>query len=83
MTIGQYILWINDNKNAWTARAAGFAADDRVQIGPRPIPQEPMVLQKLSFSPADPDFFLFSISSLTWECQATSVSLISTTYPSR
>lgn len=41
----QYILWINDNKHAWTARAGGFAADERVQIGPRPIPQEPMVFQ--------------------------------------
>jgi beta-glucan synthesis-associated protein KRE6 len=39
-----YILWINDNKPAWTVRAGGFAADEKVQIGPRPIPQEPMYL---------------------------------------
>jgi len=39
-----YILWINDNKHAWTARSGGFAADDRVAIGARPIPQEPMYL---------------------------------------
>ena len=39
----QYITWINDNKTAWTMNAAGTAADTRVNIGPRPVPQEPMV----------------------------------------
>lgn len=47
LILTQYILWINDNKHAWTARSAGFAADTSVQIGPRPIPQEPMVLYQL------------------------------------
>ena len=39
----QYISWVNDNKTAWSMTAAGVAADTRVDIGPRPIPQEPMV----------------------------------------
>ena len=39
----QYITWINDNKTAWTMNVAGTAADSRVNIGPRPVPQEPMV----------------------------------------
>lgn len=38
-----YILWVANNKHAWTAMAAGFAADDRVNISSRPVPQEPMV----------------------------------------
>lgn len=38
-----YITWISDNKVAWTAKAGGFAADSRVEIHDRPIPQEPMV----------------------------------------
>ncbi|KAK7441814.1 hypothetical protein VKT23_016476 [Stygiomarasmius scandens] len=39
-----YITWVSDNKPAWTARAGGFAADPVAEIGPRPIPQEPMYL---------------------------------------
>ncbi|KAH9944099.1 glycoside hydrolase family 16 protein [Epithele typhae] len=31
-------------KEAWTLNQAGFAADTRVEIGPRPVPQEPMYL---------------------------------------
>ncbi|KAH8835015.1 beta-glucan synthesis-associated protein [Flagelloscypha sp. PMI_526] len=39
-----YITWINDGKAAWTFNAAGTAADTRVEIGPRPVPVEPMYL---------------------------------------
>ncbi|KAL5508476.1 hypothetical protein ACEPAH_6095 [Sanghuangporus vaninii] len=39
-----YITWISDNKVAWTAMAAGFAADDRVNISARPVSQEPMYI---------------------------------------
>lgn len=39
----QYITWINNNQSSWTMNAGGVAADPRVNIGPRPIPQEPMV----------------------------------------
>lgn len=38
-----YISWINDGKLAWTMLAAGLAADQRTEIGPRPIAMEPMV----------------------------------------
>lgn len=47
-----YITWINDNKTAWTMNAAGTAADPRVNIGPRPVPQEPMyMILNLGISP--------------------------------
>ncbi|KAI0639519.1 beta-glucan synthesis-associated [Trametes polyzona] len=39
-----YISWISDGKLAWTLTQAGFAADTAVEIGPRPVPQEPMYL---------------------------------------
>ncbi|THV03459.1 beta-glucan synthesis-associated [Dendrothele bispora CBS 962.96] len=39
-----YITWVNDDKPAWTIKAGGVAADPQVQIGARPIPQEPMYL---------------------------------------
>ena len=39
----QYITWIQNGTAAWTIKAAGMAADTRVEIGPRPIPVEPLV----------------------------------------
>lgn len=46
-----YITWINDGKVAWTILSGGLAADKRVEIGPRPIPQEPMyIIANLGFS---------------------------------
>ena len=36
--------WIADGKLAWTLKQPGFAADTRVEIGPRPVPQEPMYI---------------------------------------
>ncbi|THU80069.1 beta-glucan synthesis-associated [Dendrothele bispora CBS 962.96] len=39
-----FISWINNDKVAWTIKGAGLAADDRVEIGARPVPQEPMYL---------------------------------------
>ncbi|EIN14053.1 beta-glucan synthesis-associated protein [Punctularia strigosozonata HHB-11173 SS5] len=41
---GAYISWIADNKVAWTLNQAGMAADTRVEIGPRPVPQEPLYI---------------------------------------
>lgn len=38
-----YISWIANNELAWTAMQGGFAADPRVNISARPVPQEPMV----------------------------------------
>jgi len=47
-----YIMWVNNNQTAWTMNAAGTAADERVDIGPRPIPQEPMyMIINLGISP--------------------------------
>lgn len=39
----QYITWISSGTAAWTLKEGGMAADNVVEIGPRPIPQEPMV----------------------------------------
>jgi len=39
-----YITWINDGKSAWTIMQPGLAADTRVEISARPIPQEPMYI---------------------------------------
>ncbi|KAI0082265.1 beta-glucan synthesis-associated [Panus rudis PR-1116 ss-1] len=39
-----YITWISSGKVAWTMKQAGMAADTRVEIGPRPVPQEPMYI---------------------------------------
>ncbi|THH13367.1 hypothetical protein EW146_g6836 [Bondarzewia mesenterica] len=48
-----YITWITDNKTAWTLQEAGMAADSRVEIAARPIPQEPMyILANLGMSTA-------------------------------
>jgi hypothetical protein len=38
-----YISWINNGQMVWTLYAAGVAADPRVEISARPVPQEPMV----------------------------------------
>ncbi|KAG8691066.1 hypothetical protein FRC11_007089 [Ceratobasidium sp. 423] len=47
-----YITWVNDNKPAWTIRGAGMAADPIVEIGARPVPQEPMyIIVNLGMSP--------------------------------
>lgn len=40
-----YIGWISDDKLVWRLNVAGMAADTAVEIGPRPVPQEPMVCQ--------------------------------------
>lgn len=46
-----YIIWINDGKPAWQQRGPGTAADTRVEISARPIPQEPMyILMNLGIS---------------------------------
>ncbi|TDL29248.1 glycoside hydrolase family 16 protein [Rickenella mellea] len=41
---GAYITWISNDKVAWTLKQAGMGADPRVQIGSRPVPQEPMYI---------------------------------------
>ncbi|KAL5534071.1 hypothetical protein ACEPAG_532 [Sanghuangporus baumii] len=39
-----YIGWINDDKLAWRLNSPGMAADTRVEISARPVPQEPMYI---------------------------------------
>jgi len=47
-----YISWIANNKLSWTLKEAGMGADTRVEIGPRPISQEPMyIIANLGMSP--------------------------------
>ncbi|KAG5724708.1 Beta-glucan synthesis-associated protein KRE6 [Termitomyces sp. T112] len=46
-----YITWINNNEIAWTIMQAGLAQDPLTEIGPRPIPQEPIyIIANLGFS---------------------------------
>ncbi|KAF8609469.1 beta-glucan synthesis-associated [Ceratobasidium sp. AG-I] len=47
-----YITWVNDNERTWSIRGAGMGPDPRVEIGARPIPQEPMyMIVNLGLSP--------------------------------
>ncbi|CAL1705278.1 unnamed protein product [Somion occarium] len=39
-----YISWISDSQLAWMLKQPGAAADPRVEISTRPVPQEPMYL---------------------------------------
>ncbi|KAF9479722.1 glycoside hydrolase family 16 protein [Pholiota conissans] len=39
-----YITWISSGVPSWTIKSGGLAADTRVEISQRPIPQEPMYL---------------------------------------
>jgi len=39
-----YITWISNNQLAWTLNAPGMGPDPRVEIGARPVAQEPMYL---------------------------------------
>ncbi|KAI0669590.1 glycoside hydrolase family 16 protein [Trametes maxima] len=41
---GAYIAWIANRKLAWVLHQEGMAADPRVEISARPVPQEPMYL---------------------------------------
>ncbi|KAF7784634.1 hypothetical protein Agabi119p4_799 [Agaricus bisporus var. burnettii] len=59
-----YITWITDNKPAWTIKAGGMAADSRVDISARPVPQEPMYLiinlgMSRNFGPVDLEHLQF------------------------
>ncbi|KAJ7574310.1 beta-glucan synthesis-associated [Mycena floridula] len=41
---GAYIDWISNNKLAWSIYSEGLAADTRVEISARPVPQEPLYI---------------------------------------
>lgn len=62
--LSQYISWIANDKVAWTLKEGGMAADTSVEIGPRPIPQEPMYIianlgMSTNFGPVDLDHLTF------------------------
>ncbi|KEP51650.1 glycoside hydrolase family 16 protein [Rhizoctonia solani 123E] len=59
-----YITWVSDDKPAWTLRGAGMGADPRVEIGPRPVPMEPLyMILNLGISP---NFGAIDFDNLTW-----------------
>ncbi|KAH9984637.1 glycoside hydrolase family 16 protein [Russula compacta] len=51
-TDNAYITWISDNQASWTLLSGGMGPDSVVEIGERPIPQEPMyIILNLGISP--------------------------------
>ncbi|KAN0135670.1 Beta-glucan synthesis-associated [Lactarius tabidus] len=52
-TDNAYVTWIANNKASWTLLSSGVGPDTKVEIGARPIPQEPMyLLLNLGISPS-------------------------------
>ncbi|KAF9452398.1 glycoside hydrolase family 16 protein [Macrolepiota fuliginosa MF-IS2] len=59
-----YITWISSGKVSWTLRSPGLGPDPSVQIGARPVPEEPMYLimnlgMSTNFGPVDLDHLPF------------------------
>lgn len=59
-----YVTWYSDNKTSWTMYADALAANERVGLGRRLIPQEPMSLivnlgLSFNFQPVDFDHLTF------------------------
>lgn len=47
-----YVTWVSNNVPSWTLLSAGMGPDPVVEIGQRPIPEEPMyILANLGISP--------------------------------
>lgn len=47
-----YITWVSNSKASWTLLSAAMGGDSMVEIGQRPIPQEPMyIIFNLGMSP--------------------------------
>jgi beta-glucanase (GH16 family) len=67
-----YISWISNNAVAWTIQSAGLGPDSDVEIGPRPVPQEPMyIIMNLGmseqFGKVDVEHLTFpAIMSVDW-----------------
>ncbi|KAF8893333.1 glycoside hydrolase family 16 protein [Infundibulicybe gibba] len=60
----EYISWISENKVDWSLRAGAVGPDPNVQIGARPVPQEPMYIianlgMSRNFGPVDLDHLAF------------------------
>ncbi|CAE7227715.1 unnamed protein product [Rhizoctonia solani] len=59
-----YITWTTEEKPAWTLCGSGMGADPRVEIGPRPVPMEPMyMIVNLGISP---NFGAIDFDNLKW-----------------
>ncbi|KAK7694771.1 hypothetical protein QCA50_001959 [Cerrena zonata] len=69
---GGYISWISSGKVAWTLMQGGMAADTAVEIGPRPIPQEPLYIianlgMSTNFGEVDLEHLTFpTVMSIDW-----------------
>ncbi|KIK70822.1 glycoside hydrolase family 16 protein [Collybiopsis luxurians FD-317 M1] len=67
-----YITWIANNEQKWTIKSGGVAADNRVEISARPVPQEPMYIlanlgMSTNFGPVDLDHLTFPTSmAIDW-----------------
>jgi len=67
-----YITWIANDVPAWTMNGAGMAADSRVNISARPVPQEPMYIianlgMSTNFGPVDMAHLTFpAIMLIDW-----------------
>lgn len=61
-----YITWINDGTPSWTIVARGMGLDTLAEIGPRPIPQEPMVCRINRLNACLVSLTFHSTSSPTW-----------------
>ncbi|KAJ2918539.1 hypothetical protein MD484_g1808, partial [Candolleomyces efflorescens] len=66
-----YITWVNNGNLAWTHYARGLDTDTAVEIGPRPISQEPMyIIANLGishgFGTLDPDLIFPATMSIDW-----------------
>ncbi|ESK82846.1 glycoside hydrolase family 16 protein [Moniliophthora roreri MCA 2997] len=62
-----YISWLNDGKQVCTVIGAGMAADERVELSARPVPQEPMYIlinlgMSYNFGAVDLDHLIFPVS---------------------
>ncbi|KAF8708027.1 Beta-glucan synthesis-associated protein (SKN1), partial [Rhizoctonia solani] len=59
-----YIQWVTDNSPVFTVKAAGLGPDSAMQIGPRPVPPEPMYIllnlgMSYNFGPIDLEHLVF------------------------
>lgn len=45
-----YITWVADGKKSWTVHASAVGPNDRVNVGQRLIPEEPMAMVRSAFS---------------------------------
>jgi len=44
-----YITWVGQGREAWTLRSSGIGPNERVDVGQRLIPEEPMAMVSYHF----------------------------------